>query len=509
MSGPVHDHAAQTPDFSSPIATAPAFLLLICWSLLLLLTVDYAFPTHAATAISMLLSLSWWLIGTTSPNKGSLPFLLIVLTLMLSGAVYISHTVSIIHVTPESIRGTGVIISEREWGYKRVAVAASDTGRYLLRLDENSVLKEGDVVAFEGTGASFERAKADRDVSGPQSRSTFDELLYWRAKGVICAVENPHVKVVGVSAGAARWRELLNRRIESTLPTRTAGYLMASWTGARDRGLESLHRSVGTSHLLAVSGFHVAIVFSFCWLIFRRAPLRLYIISVFIWLYVILSGAAPSALRSAAMIQVVICGRLLGRPSSGFNSVSFAGAAMLILNPWLFWDLGWRLSMLSVLCITAVPYMPLIKIMKQSENKNESLIRRTSIFVSGALVWLATGALCTWVFKEVPLVGLFINFIAIPVFAFLLPAAFALSLPALLGLPGGYIPANLSEFLFKAWERFSGNMLYLCPYQIQLSFGLLLLCSVTVVYFFANASGFSRQRALLAGVITAVTLLML
>ena len=504
----MQNHTASTYNLSSPLSRAPAFLLLLCWSVTLLLIVDYAFPVFAAVAVSMLMSLSWLLIGTELPNRGSLSFSLILMPLMLCGALYTAHIAGAPYELPESLRGRGIIISEREWGYKRVAVVASDSGKYLLRLGENPVVKEGDIVTFEGTAARFERAKPHREEKGGQNqRNTFDELLYWRAKGVICAAEEPDVKVIGVSCGTARWRELLNRRIESTLPTRTAGYIMASWTGARDRGLDSLHRSVGTSHLLAVSGFHVAIVFGFCWLIFRRAPLRLYIISVFIWLYVLLSGSAPSALRSAAMIQVVIFGRMLGRPSSGFNSVSFAGAAMLIANPWLFWDLGWRLSMLSVLCITAVPSMPLIKMMKQSEEADDNLIRKIGIFVSGALVWLATAALCTWVFNEAPLVGLFINFIAIPVFAFLLPAAFALSLPALLGLPGGSIPAELSEFLFKAWERFSGNMLYLCPYQVHFSFGLLLICSVTVVYFFANASGFGQKRALLAGVITAAALL--
>ena len=499
----------------SPISKAPAFLLLICWCVTLLLIVEYGFPVSVAIAAALLIASSWGLFGTASPNKNSLAFCLVLLPAALFGALYIAVTVTAPYDIPETVREIGVVTSEREWGYGRVAVAASDSGKYLLRLADGSSLREGDIVSFSGSAVRFKRAGesegSSRSANGKSARNTFDELLYWRAKGVTCAIEKPETRTLGVSNGAARWREVLNRRIEETLPVRTAGYVMASWTGARDMGLDSLHRAVGTSHLLAVSGFHVGIVFGFCWLFFKRFKARLYIISVFIWLYVILAGSAPSALRSAVMIQVVILGRLLGRPSTGFNSVSFAGSAMLAVNPWLFWDLGWRLSMMSVLCITSVSSMPLIRALKESEtlgkNGRADRVKHVSIVVSGVLVWLATALLSSWVFKETPVVGLFINFAAIPAFAVLLPAAFVLSLPALLGLPGGYAIASIAEFAFAMWERFSTNMLFFCPYQMPFSFVLLLTGSVVMTYFFANASGFTRSRASMAAAVAALVLL--
>ena len=45
---------------------------------------------------------------------------------------------------------------------------------------------------------------------------------------------------------------------------------------------------------------------------------------------------------------------LLGRPRSSVNSVAVAAVSLLLFSPHLFWNVGWRLSVLAALLIAAV-----------------------------------------------------------------------------------------------------------------------------------------------------------
>ena len=123
--------------------------------------------------------------------------------------------------------------------------------------------------------------------------------------------------------------------------------MLALTVGVRDKELTALHRSAGTVHLLAVSGFHVGIIVSFFSLFFRRGKLKLLPLSLLMWFYIVLAGLPPGGIRAALMVQIYLLGLWAGKPSSSFNSVSTAGIILLLFNPWTFYDVGWRLSMLA------------------------------------------------------------------------------------------------------------------------------------------------------------------
>jgi competence protein ComEC len=72
---------------------------------------------------------------------------------------------------------------------------------------------------------------------------------------------------------------------------------------------------------------------------------------------------------------------------------------------------------------------------------------------AGILAWGATAGISASVFGPVPLAGVLVNMVAIPVFAVLLPLASLAALPALLGLPGGGYVAGAMEWLFLWWEK--------------------------------------------------------
>jgi hypothetical protein len=119
--------------------------------------------------------------------------------------------------------------------------------------------------------------------------------------------------------------------------------------------------------------------------------------------------------------------------------------------------------------------------------------------MASPMVWFATSLQAARTFGSVPLAGLVINFFAVPVFGVLLPGASLFSLPAMGGVKSGYQIAYAAELSFLAWEKFSGYILALCPWQV--SFGVMMNFAVAaaLTVFFALASGFPKGRALFAG----------
>jgi competence protein ComEC len=463
----------------TPLGSAPAFALLACYSLSLVFTENMKFPPAVSLALALTASAGWFLIGSEHPAKSSIPVMCVLFLISAAGAAFICVRVLSVGAVPRYADVTGTVLSDMKWGYARAALVRADSsgvlrpgGKYVIKYDGKSDIEPGDVIHFSGGAERFDRADGAR---------AFDEFLYWKAKGASFAVVSPKIEVIGKRRGIASWRAALGGRIARSLPKRTAGYVAASWIGERYAELTDFHRNAGTSHLLAVSGLHVGIVFALCWLFLKRFRCRLYIISALIWIYTLLSGCAPSSLRAALMIQTAMLGRSLGQPGGQFNGACAAGALMLLYNPWIFWDVGWRLSIISVMTLTSLYSLGMGTAVKNA--------------LASPAVWLTTSVQAAWTFGEVPLAGVVINFIAVPAFGVLLPVASLLSVPALLGVRYLEHAAYLAEFFFAAWERFSNNITFLIPWKINFSAPLMVSGVAVMLWMFARACGFSRSRA--------------
>jgi competence protein ComEC len=463
----------KNTDGVSPLGRAPAFALLINFSLAVFLAEDMGFPFWAAAVLSMTAAAGWFFIGMERLPKSSLPVAAALLALSLAGMSAVYRGISETEMSPGRVEAAGVVVSERKWGRRRIAVVRADGRRFVVRYGGGA--SPGDIVRFSGRLAPFKRGGASRE---------FDEFKYWKARGASAAVDARRFEVTGRSGGIALWRRELAKRINTRLPRLTAGYIAAAWVGERDDELNDFHRNAGTSHLLVVSGLHVGIVAMICMAVTRRAPFRFFITSAVMWFYTLLSGAAPSSVRAALMIQLALVGRASGHKGSAFNGVSAAAAVMLAYNPWLFWDIGWRLSVLSVLTLSSIQSL--------------SVGPTAKWLAASPAVWLITSVQSAWTFGAVPLSGAVFNFFAVPVFGVLLPAASLLTAPSLAGASAGGYAALWAESAFLAWDRFSGNMTRLVPWSVDFSLPLMVSGTALAVFLFARAGGFSRARVIAA-----------
>ena len=110
----------------------------------------------------------------------------------------------------------------------------------------------------------------------------------------------------------------------------------------------------GASHVLALSGLHLGIIYGLLWLLLphRRWPaVSQTIILVAMWLYVLLVGMPVSVVRSAVMLSVYGLLSIGHRNKMSVNALAFTAIVMLMWNPeWLF-DIGFQLSFMAVLAI--------------------------------------------------------------------------------------------------------------------------------------------------------------
>ena len=110
----------------------------------------------------------------------------------------------------------------------------------------------------------------------------------------------------------------------------------------------------GASHVLALSGLHLGIIYGLLWLLLphRRWPaVSQTIILVAMWLYVLLVGMPVSVVRSAVMLSVYGLLSIGRRNKMSVNALAFTAIVMLMWNPeWLF-DIGFQLSFMAVLAI--------------------------------------------------------------------------------------------------------------------------------------------------------------
>jgi competence protein ComEC len=125
-----------------------------------------------------------------------------------------------------------------------------------------------------------------------------------------------------------------------------AGILLGVDSEMPDR-LAQAFRDTGTAHIIAISGFNIAILAQLFSKIFGRIFSRWWALLasiIAITGYSIMVGGAPSVARAAVMGSLALIAQAIGRRSSGANALALTAAVMCLPNPQLPWDVSFQLS---------------------------------------------------------------------------------------------------------------------------------------------------------------------
>ncbi len=153
----------------------------------------------------------------------------------------------------------------------------------------------------------------------------------------------------GPAAALERLRRAAGDALAATLPEPEAGLAAGILIGLRDRvdrQVAADFTTAGVSHVVAISGWNIAIVAAaIAALAGRLGRRRRAVVTVIaIVAYVLFAGASPSVLRAGAMAGVVLLARETGRAGYAVAALGWAAALLLLADPGLVSDAGFQLS---------------------------------------------------------------------------------------------------------------------------------------------------------------------
>ncbi len=142
------------------------------------------------------------------------------------------------------------------------------------------------------------------------------------------------------------------------LPRDEASVLSAMLLGLRgdlSDTLNTQYRAAGASHILVISGMHMAIISQFalgalCLLGIRRRYAAGISIA-FILAFMAVSGMSATVVRSGIMQIILLFGILIGRTADTLNSLAIAMLVLSVLNPFCVGDVSLLLSFSATLGI--------------------------------------------------------------------------------------------------------------------------------------------------------------
>ncbi|WP_170172697.1 ComEC/Rec2 family competence protein [Hymenobacter rigui] len=209
-----------------------------------------------------------------------------------------------------------------------------------------------------------------------------------------------------------------------------------------DQETKQAYANTGTTHIMAVSGLQVGLLFgAVTWLLGllpgRRGPLfRLFTALLglaVIWSYAFVTGLSASVLRAAVMFSFIIVARATSRQTSMYNLLAVAAFFLLCYDPYLLCDVGFQLSFLAVLSIVYLQpriagwLNPAGYFLKKQRPWQSSAVQKSWKWLGIGLkyVWQATALslaaqvatfpLGLYYFHQFPLSFLFSNLVAVPI----------------------------------------------------------------------------------------------
>lgn len=118
----------------------------------------------------------------------------------------------------------------------------------------------------------------------------------------------------------------------------------------------------GASHILALSGLHIGLLYTLLFFILKPIArrgnigrvIRSVLLLILLWAFAFFTGLSPSVVRSVSMFSILAMADMVGRQPLSLNTLAAAAWLMLFCNPaWLF-DVGFQLSFLAVASILLI-----------------------------------------------------------------------------------------------------------------------------------------------------------
>ena len=258
------------------------------------------------------------------------------------------------------------------------------------------------------------------------------------------------------------------------------------------RELKEDYSISGASHVLALSGLHLGIIYAILTLLLGRWKrwqwLAQAVVLSAIWMYVVLVGLPVSVIRAATMLTVYSVCVVLGRQRASVNTLAFAALVMLVVNPLNLWDVGFQMSFMAVLAIL-VYYRPIYHALTLQNTVARWLWGLTAVSLSAQI---GTAPLVIYYFGRFSCYSLLANMIVVPGATLILYGAVLmfLTMPImavqkLIAVTMVYVSGFLNTSLgsIARWPGASIEGIHINTLQLYLIY--IVIISVTVLAYYA------------------------
>ena len=201
-------------------------------------------------------------------------------------------------------------------------------------------------------------------IQTPPELQDFSYKDYLARQGIHSILYRPQIALLGHGRGGLLYyfyaplyalKFQAQATIEAILPEPQASLLAGILLGVRATippDLMADFSTTGTSHIVAISGFNIAIIAG----VFASLATRL-VGKRWSWafalagvvLFTLMVGASAAVVRAAIMGSLTIMAGYFGRRSDAWAALAAAGLVMVALDPFVPWDLGFQLSFLATL----------------------------------------------------------------------------------------------------------------------------------------------------------------
>jgi competence protein ComEC len=261
-----------------------------------------------------------------------------------------------------------------------------------------------------------------------------------------------------LAAAVSGMRDAIDRRIRVVVPGDEGSIASALITGKRGAISQPVNNAMYVSslaHVLAISGYHMAIVAGVVFFVLRaglaliplfasRYPIKKFAAAVALAVsafYLVLSGAKVATQRSFIMLAIVLIGVMLDRPALTFRTLAVAALAVLLLSPQAVVHPSFQMSFAAALALIAA-YQRQPQWLKAGADT--SLGARSALWggrevaaliLASVVAGLATMPYVAYHFHRLAPYGVLANLLAMPIVSFwIMPAGIL----GVLTLPFGF-----------------------------------------------------------------------
>lgn len=270
------------------------------------------------------------------------------------------------------------------------------------------LIMPGDWIRANGIMKEFKQAR---------NPGEFDSRAYYHSLGFHSALDITEVMLVREAAFPVyryliKLREAFQKTFEDICTPEANGIYQAMLLGEKselDAEVKELYSEGGISHVLAISGLHIAVIGMGLYRILRKLGGFRFsglLSGVVMTLYVMLTGSGVSACRAGSMFVIQLCSFVCRRSYDMLSGAALACIVILWENPMYLFHSGCQLSFGAVFAIGMV-YPVLVEVTQAKHSLYKA-------FLSSISVSFVTFPILAWNFYEISPYSILLNLIVIP-----------------------------------------------------------------------------------------------